>query len=46
MTLDPVVSGTDQDMPSHKQSSLFQQRCLNAYQKMMLVEAAEPESMM
>ena len=30
-TLDPVVSGTDQDVPNHKQSSLFQQRCCNAY---------------
>jgi hypothetical protein len=30
-TLHPVVSGTDQDVPNRKQSSLFQQRCLNAY---------------
>jgi hypothetical protein len=29
--LDPVVSGTDQDVPNRKQSSLFQQRCCNAY---------------
>jgi hypothetical protein len=26
-----VVSGTDQDVPNRKQSSLFQQRCCNAY---------------
>jgi hypothetical protein len=29
--LDPVVSGTDQDVPNHKQSSLFQQRWCNTY---------------
>jgi hypothetical protein len=29
--LDPVVSGTDQDVPNHKQSSIFQQCCCNAY---------------
>ncbi len=28
-TLDPVVSGTDQDVPNHKQSSWFWQRCCN-----------------